>query len=626
MSKRNRARSRPWGSRAPKVLLSLLLLALISLPLSPAADIPYSWSGIGRVVAVGDLHGDYDRFVFILANPGVGIIDENLRWAAGSTHLVQLGDIMDRGPDARKIMDLLMRLEKEAEESGGMVHVLIGNHEEMNITGIALDYPQYVTPEQFVSFLPGEVRRSREAAYIAKLPRDRRRQAEADGLDLGTDDALRAYWQNVIRHDREARLAYVNNFNDLYGSWLLTKNTVIKINDVVYTHGGINEHYSKRPLRETNDLMRKELKEFRDRIKNPHRFLKPFKPKLVYASDGPVWFRGLATQTEGSAQAEVDRILDNLGARAIVVGHSYLALNEGGSPIATLETVSRFGGKVFVIDTGISEVYGGLPTALICEDGRFELWGETEEVAARSSPIVTPLQPLASAKAVEEFLRTAKAMARKTTAAGRTEPWRVTLEKDGVTRRAMFKYIDRRRPHPLPDSYRYELAAYALAKYLRLTFVPPVIEREIDGIPGSLQIFVENAVTEFEWKEQKLSPARPAAFERDREDLRLFEILVHEECDNDRDVLISRDDQRIYRVDFSEAFSPRKSFPPGCELRKCSRDLYGKLLGWDKKAVTGLLSPYLNKEEIEALHSRRDLIIRLIRRLIQVSGEGNVLI
>ncbi len=624
-------RSRGWSRQAPcrplKGLFILLLLILLHVPLSPASEIPYAWSGVGRVVAVGDLHGDYDRFVFILSNPEVGVIDADLRWTAGTAHLVQLGDIMDRGPDARKIMDLLMRLEKEAEAAGGLVHVLIGNHEEMNITGIALDYPQYVTPEQFVSFLPDGVRRSLEAAYIARLPRDRRRQAEAEGLDLGTDEALRAYWQRVIRHDREARLAYVNAFNDLYGSWLLTKNTIIKINDVVYLHGGVNEHYSKRPLRETNDLMRKELEEFRERIKSPHRYFRPFKPKLVYAPDGPVWFRGLTTHIEGTAQAEVDRILDNLGARAIVVGHSYLPVNNAGSsPIATLETVSRFGGKVFVIDTGISEFYGGLPAALIYEDGRFELWGETEEAAARSSPVVTRPEPLASAKAVEEFLRTAKAMARKTAAAGRTEPWRVTLEKDGVTRRAMFKYIDRRRPHPLPDSYRYELAAYDLAKYLKLAFVPPVIEREIDGIPGSLQVFVENAISEFDWKEQKLAPARPAAFERDREDLRLFEMLVHEECDNDRDVLVSRDDQRIYRVDFSEAFAPRKSLPPGCEIRKCSKDLFGKLLGWDRKAVFLLLSPHLDKEEIEALHSRRDLIIRIIKRLIETRGEGHVLI
>lgn len=625
MPKHSKGRFGRAAYRGPQRWLFAIaaLLFLCSL-LSPAADIPHSWTGVERVVAIGDLHGDYDRFVFILSNPNVRIVDNELRWAAGKTHLVQLGDIMDRGPDAKKIFDLLMRLEEEAEAAGGMVHVLIGNHEEMNITGVALDYPEYVPPEQFLSFLPDDVRQAREKAYVAKLTNDRRRQVEAEGLDLENDEVLRAYWQRIIRSDREARSAYVNDFNDTYGNWLMQKNVVIKINDVVYSHGGVNEDLSTWPLREINALMRKELRQIQDMIKNPQRYLRPFKPKLVYAPDGPTWYRGLATKKEGTAQDEIDRILDNLGARAIIVGHSY-SQSFGASPIVTLEHVSRFQGKVFVIDTGIAEVYGGVPSAMIIEDGEFMLWGETEEVAARSSPQFAAPGPPASARAVEEFLKTAVVTSHKNTAAGRTEPWRLTLEKDGVTRRAMFKYIDRRRPHPLPDSYHYELAAYALSKHLGLTFVPPVVQREIEGLPGSLQAFVENAVTEFDMKEQKLVPGDPAAFERDREDLRIFEILVYEQCDNDRDTYIGRSDQKIHRVDFSEAFTPRKNLPPGCEIRKCSKELYRKLLGWDERAVAELLKPYLNQEEIEALHSRRELIIRVIKKLIQVRGEGTIL-
>ena len=603
---------------------ALALLLILSLP-SPAADIPCSWTGVERVVAIGDIHGDYDRFIFILSNPNVRIVDKELRWAAGKAHLVQLGDIMDRGPDAKRIFDLLMRLEEEAEAAGGMVHVLIGNHEEMNITGVALDYPEYVPPEQFLSFLPDDVRKAREKAFIAKLTNDRRRAIEAEGLDLEYDEVLRAYWQRIIRTDREARSAYVNHFNDTYGNWLMQKNVVIKINDAMYAHGGVNEDLSTWPLREINALMRKELRQIQDMIKNPQRYLRPFKPKLVYASDGPTWYRGLATKDENAAQEEVDRILDNLGAKAIVVGHSY-SRSFGASPIVTLEHVSRFQGKVFVIDTGIAEIYGGVPSAMILENGEFTLWGETEEVAARSSsPFVAP-EPPTSPKAVEEFLKTAVVMSHRNSMAGRTEPWRLTLEKDGVTRRAIFKYIDRRRPHPLPDSYQYELAAYALSKHLGLTFVPPVVRREIEGLPGSLQAFVENAATLRDMKEQNLAPGDPAAFERDIEDLRIFEILVYDRCDNDQDTFIGRTDQKIHRVDFSEAFGPTKGLPPGCEVRRCSKELFQRLLKWDEKAVADILKPYLNKEEIEALHSRRELIIRHLKKLTQARGEAAVLL
>ena len=73
-----------------------------------AEDIQWEWSGVQRIVAIGDIHGAYDNFVAILKN--TGLVDEKLRWTGGKTHLVQMGDVVDRGPDSRKCMDLLMKL------------------------------------------------------------------------------------------------------------------------------------------------------------------------------------------------------------------------------------------------------------------------------------------------------------------------------------------------------------------------------------------------------------------------------------------------------------------------------------------------------------------------------------
>src|SRR4030042_2596868 len=117
-----------------RALSFFLLFAFLALTAAfSAEEIPWEWSGIERVVVIGDLHGDYESFIKILR--GTQVVDDDLLWAAGKTHFVQTGDIMDRGPDARKILDLLIRLEKEAEAAGGMVHVLLGNHEEINLTG-----------------------------------------------------------------------------------------------------------------------------------------------------------------------------------------------------------------------------------------------------------------------------------------------------------------------------------------------------------------------------------------------------------------------------------------------------------------------------------------------------------
>jgi len=616
-------------SRSGHRLLFLFLSVVLLFRLSPAADIPYVWTGVDRVVAVADLHGDYDRFVFILTQPGVGVLDEELHWVAGKTHLVQLGDVMDRGPvsadNAKGIFDLLIRLEKEAAAVGGMVHALIGNHEEMNITGISLDYPNYVGVEQFVAFLPDSYRKAKEAEYLKTLSPEERKTTEEGGLDVATDGNLASFWRKIIdRKDPEARKAYVLGFNDAYGDWLLQKNVIIKINDVIYVHGGVSEAFSKWPLREINTVMRTELALFQGMMRDHQQYWHPFKPKIVYNPDSPIWYRGLAKGSEESTRSEVDRILANLGARAMVIGHNFFSFNGGSSPVVERAQVARFQDRIWIMDTGISGSYGGVPSALIYDKGDFKVWGETEEVAARTA--VKPPPPKAlSTKEMEDFLRTASVVGRGPGPGGRTDAWRLTLEAGGTVRTALFKYIDRRRPDPLADSYKYEQAAYALDKYLILGYIPPIVEYRVDQTPGALQAFVANSISEADRKAQHLDPQDPEVFEKSMTDLRVFENLVYDDCQNEKDTLIRRDDWKIFRVDFSEAFAPKKDTVPRCDIRRCSRLLYKKLNGWDDKAVAGLMAPYLNEEEIRALNARRELIFRYIQKLIELAGEENVL-
>jgi hypothetical protein len=606
--------------RRPLLLLSLALLPL----LLPAADIPYEWTGIDRVVAVADLHGDYDRFVFILAHPQVGLVDADLHWKGGHTHLVQLGDILDRGPRAKDIFDLLMRLEKEAAEAGGMVHVLLGNHEEMNITGIAMDYPGYVNPEQYLSFVAKDFRQRKDAEYIKTLPLEGQKRAEIQGLDPAVDAGYAAFWRKIILAKApEAVRAYVTGFNEVYGKWLIQKNAVIKINDVVYVHGGISEAMSKWPLREINQVLRSELEFFQGRMRNPKEFAKPFRPKLVYDPDGPLWFRGLATKDEKSAQTEIDQTLANLGARAMVVGHNYFRFAGNSSPTLSRQSVSRFQDKVWIMDTGISGSYGGVPSALIYDHDRFQVWGETEEVAARSGIRPPPPKPL-TAREMEAFLLRAAVIGRGPGPGGRTDAWKLTLESQGVVLPALFRYIDRRRPDPLADSYRYDLAAYILSKYLDLSCVPPIVERAVEDVPGAIQAFISDAKSMPERREMEWEAPNPEETEKDMAELTVFQALVYDDCRNEKDTLVT-DDGRVFRVDFSEAFAPKKDEPPGCRILRCSRLLYGRLLAWNKERVAGYLGRYLGPEELEALNARRDLVVRRIRMNIRSLGESNIL-
>ena len=332
-----------------------LLLTLLFFGLPLWAEIPCVWTGVERVVAVGDLHGDYDHFVAILQ--GTKVINADLHWAAGPTHLVQMGDILDRGPRARDIFDLLMSLEKEAEAAGGRVHCLIGNHEELNLVGIAFDYADYVTVEQFRDFLPDSYRQKREAEF-AKLWKARHRSDPSQAEPTVED--LRAFWKEVLTSDADARQNYLDHFRSRYGPWILQHNVVIKINDTVFVHGGISSKYSLIPLADINDRIRAELRQVMAG--------REFTPTYLFARDGPLWFRGLAEQAEAGFQDDLGRVLANLQAQHIVIGHSPLS-------VPSTKAMERFEGKLWVIDTGISTYFGGFLSALIINGGHFQAWG-----------------------------------------------------------------------------------------------------------------------------------------------------------------------------------------------------------------------------------------------------------
>lgn len=80
-----------------------------------------------KLIAVGDVHGQFEGLVKILRRSG--LIDAAHHWCGGPSRLVQIGDILDRGPSSLKVDNLLDKLQAEAEVAGGEVIRLVGNHE-----------------------------------------------------------------------------------------------------------------------------------------------------------------------------------------------------------------------------------------------------------------------------------------------------------------------------------------------------------------------------------------------------------------------------------------------------------------------------------------------------------------
>jgi len=390
-----------------KSILALILplFILFFLNILHSEDIQCVWTGVERIVAVGDIHGDYDNFIKILKHPDIKIIDEHLHWIAGKTHLVQIGDVMDRGDKAKDIFDLIMDLEKQAEEAGGKVHMLIGNHEELNIGDRAFDRPGDISVEQLRSFLPEKFREKREKKIRKKSGRNPPDETESNSP---LDPNIETYWEKKLSDavgvdNHPVRRQYITAFNEGYAKWILKHNAVIKINDIVFVHAGISEKFSTWPLKlkQINDVLREELEIWRIavlRLKYPS-----FDLQIAYQQDGPLFYRGFSRpkEEEEAFKPTVERILKNLNAKSMVTAHT-------PQRIKMPERMKKYDGLIWIIDTTISRAYQrGILSALIIEDfGKtFIPWGIEREKEDNSNDDNNKFQNTISSKYFTEIIQ-----------------------------------------------------------------------------------------------------------------------------------------------------------------------------------------------------------------------------
>jgi hypothetical protein len=320
--------------RSPKIVrgsiarLAALLVAVSAAQAPAGGASPCEWDNVEHIVAVGDVHGASDRFLEILKT--AGIVDAGGRWAGGKTHLVQLGDVVDRGGDSRKALDLLRRLEREAQSAGGQAHVLLGNHEAARMLGdlrltVPGEYDAFATPDS-------EKRRDRYFKTL-KFPSDAERDLALAQTPPGFVEMREAFGRNGE-----------------YGRWLRRLPVTIKINGIVFAHGGISPAVAPMGCAAINEQVQRELTDDLDKTRAA-----PLE-SLTARVDGPLWYRGLAQEPESFAP-QVGEILSALGARAQVIAHTV-------TPTARI--TSRFDGRVIQIDTGMQPAYvqGGRASAL----------------------------------------------------------------------------------------------------------------------------------------------------------------------------------------------------------------------------------------------------------------------
>jgi hypothetical protein len=310
-------------------LFILLLLLAVEPALAKAKKVDnFHWTGVERVVAIGDLHGDYEQYIKVMRS--AGLLDNKDKWSGGNTHLVQTGDITDRGADSRKIIDHIVKLAKQAKRKGGYVHMLIGNHEAMNVTGDL----RYVSEGEYKAFTTRNSPRLQEMQWQSQLEWMQATMPEFPELDLVT---YRQEWELTTPLGWvEHRQAWM--LNGGYGSWVKKNPVAIQVNDTIYLHGGISEKYCKFSLQSLTEQVIAGMEAYDPAVES-----------IVDDPLGPLWYRGLANEDEdGIFSQTLDNILTRYAAKRIVIGHS----PTGGV------VWPRFDQRVVANDSGIGSHYG----------------------------------------------------------------------------------------------------------------------------------------------------------------------------------------------------------------------------------------------------------------------------
>ncbi len=225
---------------------------------------PSKFKAVETIFAVSDIEGEFEPFRnLLLANK---VIDENYNWTFGKGHLVICGDLFDRGKQVTEYLWLLYKLEQEAQADGGYVHVVLGNHDIMNLSGD----DRYVQPK-----------------YL-----DEARMMNLEYKDMFT-------------------------VNTELGRWLRTKNIIEKIGKTLFMHAGISPRVNQLQwdITTINNTVRpyydQAMRELPDTI------------RMFFDAGSPFWYRGYF-KAPLATEAQIDSTCTLFGVKKIVVGHTIM--------------------------------------------------------------------------------------------------------------------------------------------------------------------------------------------------------------------------------------------------------------------------------------------------------------
>ncbi len=238
----------------------------------------------------------------------------------------------------------------------------------------------------------------------------------------------------------------------------------------------------------------------------------------------------------------------------------------------------------------------------------------------------------------ENFLKTAKIVSGEQMESREavTEPWVLTLQKDGITRNAIWKNIKGRKKGYL-EGWQWEIAAYRLDRLLGLNMVPPTIERRYREERGSLQLWIDGVFTLRHKIDNKIKTPSYKVFHWNRALYlqRAFDNLIANIDRHQNQFLITKD-FRMILIDYTRSFRTSKKYTKkliydekykeGPRLMKqLPKDFYANLKALTFDSIKDAVQDYLTSKEINAVLKRRDLIVSWIENRCEKLGMEKVL-
>ena len=590
------------------------------------------------VWAFGDTHGAYGEFEKLLKS--VNLVDKDLNWIGGRAHLVSTGDVLDRGPHPRKIFDLMMRLEKQAEEAGGGFHLVLGNHEVMILIGDL----RYVSAAEYREFAADETPALREKYFQQYLAFHQRTNGNAEKLPLVPVDpeALK------LTFDQQHPAGFFARYeaflpNGKYGQWLLQKSVVLQVNDNLFAHGGLSPVLAGKNLIALNEELKSALNSYLSDwhrlidanqlpvasiFRQRHKLVKGLTGEaldkfsghfesLIFNYQSPTWYRGATYCHPYYEQSSIERLLTQFNAKRLFVGHTV-------TDSSRIE--QRLAGKVTVMDTGMLKmVYGGQGNIVKIEKDQVKIFNsDGQSYDAKLAPHQSIRYPTNLSKAqLKDALKNAPISKIEKLNTGITEPLRLTFDVPDTKLRAVFKNIDTNprmersntseKIVDLPDRYHFDIAAYELSEFLGFRMVPMSVEREVNKVKGVVQYWVEDSYSEYTANEKGWQYRGYCSYDEQMNLMRIFDLLIYNSDRNPTNVLIEQNQEQLVWIDHSRAFSQHRRLPRNIDKSNIhlTPQIRQALQSLTRKKLDILMDGLLNRAQIRAILKRRDYILKL---------------